>query len=98
MLYSRYDADDRERFADPWEATRAKERVEELREDISRMEQAMGQAISEGQRRIEDAFYSGVKFEGGYAHAMADFRAAIADAFEPHLAAMRASLEEAEGR
>lgn len=96
MLHSRYSADDRERFAEPYAATRAKERVEELREDISRMEKAMGTAISEGQRRIEDAFYSGVKFEGGYAHAMTDFRAAITDAFEPHLKAMRATLETAE--
>lgn len=94
MLATTYTADDRERFADPHAAARVRERAEHLREDIARMEAAMGRAISEGQRAMEGAMYGHVRFAGGYAAAITEFRAAITEAFSGPLKSMLASLED----
>ncbi|MFG1340401.1 hypothetical protein [Xanthobacter autotrophicus] len=98
LAITHYDADDRERFSDPYAAAREKERAEHLREDIARMEALMGHVICEGQRLIEDAHYNGADFGGSnhYLFDMRDFRAAITDAYAGPLAVMKASLEGAE--
>ncbi|MFG1389059.1 hypothetical protein [Xanthobacter versatilis] len=97
LAITHYDADDRERFADPHAAARAKERAEHLREVFERMEALMGHAISEGQRLIEDAHYAGADFGGNnhYLFDMRDFRDAITDAFSGPLETMKLSMEAA---
>ncbi|MFG1331221.1 hypothetical protein V5F41_08190 [Xanthobacter autotrophicus] len=98
LAIAHYNADDRERFADPSAAARAKERSEHLREVFDRMEALMGMVVSEGQRLIEDAHYDSADFGGNnhYVFDMRDFRDAIEDAFSGPLATMKTSLEDAE--
>lgn len=96
LARTHYTADDRERFADPHAAARAKERAEHLRGVLDRIEDFKGKTIAEGQRLFEDAHYAGADFgQLGYAHELRDFRNAIEDALSGVMETVRLEILEA---
>lgn len=96
MRHFRYSADDRERFADPYQAVRAKERLDDLKSVQDRLEALMGRAITDGQKLIEEAHFAGADFGGvGFGPAAKHYREYVEAAFEDALGTVRTSIQEA---